>query len=297
MKNKKFLSSLLCAAAFFLFDIPSCCAIDTAVYFPDLQPDADGRIETLNNEGGMAPTATGAELWLLEDLKKGELQNARLLEIGPAFGRLPIELFTNGFSGQYTAIDLSEDHLHHLHEALKKLEPSPDSVHSMVGRFPDATQSLPSNSFDIIVVTHVFHFLDPQQLNQSLEELYRLLVPEGKVYLTLKTPYSTRYRNFIPVYEDNVREGRAHPGYMESVAMWVDPATVTPEKFERLKSRHLYFFSKEDLKNVFEEHYFEVVLCDERPLSYSSPIWEAPAQYEGREEAAIVAVKPTRSKN
>jgi len=274
-----------------LFKLTTCSAIDTAEYFPDLKPDADGRIETLNNEGGMAPSATGAEVWLLSDLKKQDTTNLRLLEIGPAFGRFPIELFNEGFKGTYTAIELSDDHLRYLHQALNKLSIEHGKVQSIIGRFPTDTMHLANGSFDVIVITHVFHFFEPQHFDQALEELNRLLVPGGKIYLTAKTPYSNRYKSFIPVYEQRVKNQQAYPGYIADVGAWVDPDTITPERLQKLYGRHLYFFTKEDLNQVFIKNNFKVARCEEIPLGYSSPIWQAPKKYANREDAVILAVK------
>jgi len=275
------------------FNLTTCLAIDTFEYFPNLKPDTDGRIETLNNEGGMAPSATGAELWLIADLKKQETKSLRLLEIGPAFGRLPIELFGEGFKGSYTAIDLSEEHLTYLRQALNKFSLVQDRIQTIAGRFPKDTEHLANASFDIIVITHVFHFFEPQHFKQALAELNRLLAPGGKLYLTAKTPYSNRYKSFIPVYEQRIRDQQANPGYIDNVGAWVDPATITPERLQKLYGRHLYFFTKEDLNQVFKNNNFKIVRCEEIPLGYLSPIWQAPAEYANREDAIILVMKIT----
>jgi len=268
-----------------------CLAIDLGTYFPDFKPDSDGRLETLNNEGGMAPIATGAERWLLADLKQQDNKNTRLLEIGPAFGRFPIELFQEGFSGSYTAIDLSEEHLSYLRQSLSKFPKSKDKIRTIAGRFPADTKNLPDNSFDVIVVTHVFHFFEPQYFDQSLAELHRLLTPGGKLYLTAKTPYSNRYKRFIPVYKQRIRDKATNPGYIDNVSEWVDPTTIAPERLKKLYGRHLYFFTKEDLNKIFKDNNFKVVRCEEIPLGYDSPIWQAPKEYANREDAVILAVK------
>lgn len=291
-QNKKITSWFKIIIVALVLNAQQCFAIDLAAYFPGLKPDADGRLETLNNEGGMAPTATGAELWLLADLKQQDNKKIRLLEIGPAFGRLPIELFMDGFNGSYTAIDLSEEHLTYLRQSLNKFPESKTKVNTIAGRFPQDTKNLPNNSFDVIVITHVFHFFEPQHFDHSLAELNRLLAPGGKIYLTAKTPYSTRYNSFIPVYEHRIREKIANPGYIDNVAAWVDPTTITPERLQKLHGRHLYFFTKEDLSRIFKTNNFKVVRCEEIPLGYDSPIWQAPKGYENREDAVILAEKP-----
>jgi SAM-dependent methyltransferase len=140
---------------------------------------------------------------------------------------MPVELFMQGFNGNYTAIDLSSEHLNYLQQALNKFPNAKNKVHTITGRFPQDTKNLKSGSFDIIIITHVFHFFEPQHFDQALTELNRLLAHGGKIYLTAKTPYSMRYRSFIPVYEQRVREHKPNPGYIDNVAAWVDPATIT----------------------------------------------------------------------
>lgn len=275
----------------FLFYVTLAYAINPSEYFPDLKPDADGRIETLNNEGAMAPVATGAEIWLLSDLKNQDTQKLRILEIGPAYGRLPVELFISGFKGKYTAIDLSADHLAHLKQALTKFQNAVNTVQTITGRFPEATQTLADGSFDIIVVTHVFHFFEPAQFNSSLNELHRLLAKNGRIYLTAKTPYSTRYKKFIPVYEQRLKQGANNPGYIDNVGEWADPSTIAPERLKKLFGRHLYFFTKEDLSKIFKASQFSVARCEEVSLGYSSAIWQAPKEYTNREDVVILAVK------
>lgn len=276
----------------YLLQTTVCFAIDTDQYFPGLKPDADGRIETLNNKGGMAPAATGAERWLLADLKRENTENINILEIGPAYGRMPVELFSQDFQGSYTAIDLSQEHLDYLKKSLKHFPEVEQSVKLITGEFPKHTRNLAPNSFDIILATHVFHFFDVKQFDQAMSEIWRLLTPGGKVYVTVKTPYSLRYRKFIPVYLERKRKHQANPGYMENVGAWVDPKTIDPARLQKLYGLHLYFFGKEDLKKSFTKHRFIVKRCEEMPLGYTSSVWQAPTEYAGREDAVILAVKP-----
>lgn len=259
-------------------------------YYPTLAIDQDGRIETLNNEGGMAPSATGAEIWLLKDLQSSN-KDLRVLEIGPAFGRLAIELFSQGFQGHYTALDLSNDHLQHMHHALAKFPNAQGKTADIIGRFPQATASLPDNSYDVIVVTHVFHFFKPEDFDKSTAELHRLLTPGGKIYITAKTPYSTRYKSFISVYEQRVNENNANPGFIDNVAAWVDPSTIDPARLQKLQGRHLYFFTKNDMAKIFAKNQFKIEKCEELPLGYKSNIWQAPKEYANREDVALVASK------
>ncbi len=266
-------------------------AINTREYFTNLTPDADGRIETLNNEGGMAPSATGAEKWLLNDLKLQDTANLRILEIGPAFGRLGIELYLQNFKGEYVAIDLSQEHLNHLQSALDRFPSAKNRINTKKGRFPQDSNQFKGESFDIIVITHVFHFFEPSEFHLALKEIHRLLTPNGKIYLTAKTPYSNRYHSFIPVYEQRVQNKEPNPGYIDNVGEWVDPATIEPERLKKLYGRHLYFFTKEDLINLFKENNFKIAKCAEIPLGYNSPIWQAPKEYADREDAVILAIK------
>mgnify|MGYP000278791992 CR=1 FL=1 len=295
MNTKQGLFWLKIAAFAFFLHANVAYAINLNEFFPGLKPDIDGRIETLNNKGGMAPQATGAEIWLLADLKTQYNENTRLLEIGPAFGRMPVELFSNDFQGNYTAIDLSTEHLDYLRKSLQKFPEAKDSIKLITGEFPQASKQLAAGSFDIILATHVFHFFTPKQFDAAVDELWRLLAPGGKVYITVKTPYSQRYNKFIPVYLERKRKSAAHPGYIDNVGYWVDPTTIAPERLQKLYGLHLYFFGKEDLKKIFVQHKFKIARCEEVALGYESPIWQAPKAYADREDAVILAIKPKKN--
>lgn len=275
-----------------ILNVPACLAIDLGKYFPDLHPDADGRIETLNNKGGMAPIATGSERWLLADLKHQNTEKLRILEVGPAFGRMAVELFKQNFQGSYTAIELSSEHLQHLKIALSHFPTAEQNVTLIAGEFPFDTNNLSSGSFDIILATHVFHFFNNTQLDSVMQEIKRLLAPGGKTYVTVKTPYSQRYCSFIPTYLERKRINHDNPGYMASLGPWIDPSSQSVERLQKLQGRHMYVFSKDDLQNIFVKHQFQVKRCEEMSLGYKSATWQAPEEYADREDAGILAIKP-----
>lgn len=101
---------------------------------------------------------------------------------------------------------------------------------------PEELKDLPDNSFDIITMWHVLeHVTD---LNTEIHHLQRLLKKDGKLVLALPN-----YKSYDAEY------------YKEKWAAYDVP-------------RHLYHFSKESIRNIFEKNNFQLI--DIKPLKWDS---------------------------
>ena len=101
---------------------------------------------------------------------------------------------------------------------------------------PEKLKDLPDNSFDIITMWHVLeHVTD---LNTEIHHLKRLLKKDGKLVLALPN-----YKSYDAKY------------YKEKWAAYDVP-------------RHLYHFSKESIRNIFEKNNFQLI--DIKPLKWDS---------------------------
>lgn len=251
-------------------------------------PDVDGRIETLNNKGAMAPTPDIISQQFMEDLTKFK-QSLNVLEIGPAYGNTAMEIVANNnFLGIYTVLDMSKKHIEIIQRRYQK-ECSHKSMKFVVGKFPEILQEQ-RGKYDAILMSHVIHF-DPENVEASIRTLHQLLKPGGRAYVVTKTPYSNRYASFIPIFTERKARGERFPGLMHNVSTYADPAFTSPQKLKELEGCKLQVFDVEILTRLFQAAGFQINVCKEFSLGYDSEVWKAPPGYKGREDIGIIAQK------
>lgn len=130
-------------------------------------------IEEINNFLG------DLDIYLLDQVLKGNIQKGRLLDIGFGEGRNLIHFFQAGY--EVFGIELDKSCLALIQLFAKNLDyPYPD-------RFRQASATgipFDSESFDTIVCCRLFHFLSPREKEEAWNEIHRLLVKDGLVYFS-----------------------------------------------------------------------------------------------------------------
>lgn len=76
--------------------------------------------------------------------------------------------------------------------------------------------NFPDNSFDGVLISHVFHYLTPQEITSLLPKLFRWLKPGGRLYIQA---FNIKFEDFSwyqPTYEENIKAGVQWPGFIEN---------------------------------------------------------------------------------
>jgi len=161
-------------------------------------------VPTLNGTGFMFEVRDGfAEDWIRFAGGSGE----PVLEIGCAYGVAAIPALEAG--GRVVACDMEPKHLEILEQ---RVAPSLRPQHTCVPGALPAVDFTPG-TFGAILCSRVLHFLNGEEIDQSVAKMASWLRPGGRLYLVADTPYGI-WRNFIPAFEQAKREGQRWPGMM-----------------------------------------------------------------------------------
>ncbi len=124
--------------------------------------------------------------WLLMDLERSPVtrpqQALRLLDFGCGTGDMMQILRKLGFSGHMEGCDVSEAMLAEA-AARWSCGPIPPLHKCEIGR-----TSFPSDYFDLIVVSCVFHHIVPDTRSEVLRELVRIIRPAGRLVIFEHNP-------------------------------------------------------------------------------------------------------------
>jgi ubiquinone/menaquinone biosynthesis C-methylase UbiE len=126
--------------------------------------------------------------WLMMDLERSplsqRLQALRLLDFGCGTGSMMEMLRKLGFRGSIEGCDVSEGMLAEA-AARWTCGPVPPLHRCEIGRTP-----FPSNHFDLIVVSCVFHHIAPELRQKVLKEIVRITSPGGRLVVFEHNPHN-----------------------------------------------------------------------------------------------------------
>lgn len=116
-------------------------------------------------------------------------------------------------------------------------------------KIEDVSKKMPykAKTFDFVYARLVLHYLTKQQLDAALKEIYRVLKPNGKVFIVARNNKEWEIRK---------------PEYVISY----DEKTNMTEYYEQWKKevvRQRQFLSQQQLKDVLEEHKFKIVSAND----------------------------------
>jgi SAM-dependent methyltransferase len=200
------------------------------------------------------------------DIAQKEIQ---VLDIGCGSGVDVRTIVKNG--GRVFAIDAEPEPLSILIKSLDSQHLS--SVFVSLGKFPDKFE-LESNAFDAIILGHVIHYMNPNQLQKTFEQSYDALKHSGRLLLSTN---SFEY-NFSPSWN------------LESYASWKNKTLrksagyIFPTYKAEYSSQphysakaHLqdFDFTAHNLKHagflVLEKHFFSIVYSKHEGKYISTP--------------------------
>lgn len=111
-------------------------------------------------------------------------------------------------------------------------------------KLEDVSKSMPyrDNTFDFVYARLVLHYLTKQQLNDALNEIYRVLKPNGLLFVVArnKKEWELRKPEFIISYDENTN------------------MTTYYEQWKKEKIRTRQFLSQKQLETVVLNHGFSV---------------------------------------
>ena len=166
--------------------------------------------------------------------------------------------------------------------------------------FPDCVH-FEDNSFSGILCSEVFHFLDHSEVIASVWELYRLLIPGGRVVVTCASENMQAFQK-IGLKKMKTEERRKSPLKLSAVhnffnfikkAAELDGSQLALELYEHHKiatKSYFNYFNPDQLAAVFSQLGFEIEMVTTGPAPFY-PLWE----HGDHDQVRIVARKPTIS--
>lgn len=257
--------------------------------------DKDGRVQTLNRMGASAPVwdeeADEAIKAFIKYIEKHKV-SLDVLDVGGCYGDVMQTVLRKAPQTHY---DLNDLYPKHLFIAAKKIHDSRLPTHNIKFLLGNIVQDWGIESkYDAILIARVLHYLSPEQMNQALAHLYKLLKPGGKIFIIAITPYVRRFQKFIPEYEKRVKQGEPYPGYVTSLYSWLNDDAITNTPKTSINPNPFLFLDKEVLRKALKDEGFIIESCCLKHMHYNSPDWQMP---EGPGEHIIaIARKPLKGK-
>ncbi len=265
-------------------------ALSSYTHYKLQQPaaESDGRVQTLNEKGAMSPVFDLATQAFIE-----QSADKKVLEIGGAYGKVMLEMLKKHPKTVYHINDLDERHLfiasHHLEQAYKQKEIERAALNNL--RYISgniASVAFPMNEkYDAILIARVMHFFSPEQMTIAIDNITKLLKPDGKVYVIAITPYVKRYQAFIPEYEKRLANHELYPGYVVSLAGWLNVNSTNSAQQAAISKEPFMFLDDKVLQRAFAKAGLKILKCQTTPLGYASESWAL----DGRENVILIAQK------
>ena len=100
----------------------------------------------------------------------------------------------------------------------------------------------PDNTFDYVYARLVLHYLDKQQLNEALNEIYRVLKPNGILFVVARNnkEWELSKKEFIIEYDEKTN------------------ITTYYEQWKKDKIRKRQFLSEKQIQSILLEHGFKI---------------------------------------
>ncbi len=253
------------------------------------KPGSDGCIQTLNKKGEVSEVFDYAMQKFLI-FSKGK----RVLEIGGCYGDVMLLALKKSEATKYVLSDLDERHVFIAAKCLYKkikqnwLDPkSSNQVEFVQADVTNTLQIQKLGQYDVIYVGNVFHLLTPEQFELAVNNLFLLLKPKGRIYVTAFSPYLKPYKDFIPEYKKNAKAGEKYPGFIKSLGNYVNSDGPTPISIKNMLGDPFFSLDVKTLRRTFQDNGFKVLECKYVPFSHNSRLWS----YDGREYVIIIAEK------
>ena len=229
-----------------------------------------GLIPCLNGRGFMEQDLNNISKSFVEE--SSELEGLSL-DVGCAYGIASIAALKKG--SKVLASDMDQAHL----DILLKETPEElkDNLTTKLGTLPNI--DFKNESFMTIHCSRCLHFLTPNELIETLRNMYNWIQPGGRIYLITDTCYSGPWKNYLPEFEKKLEAGDPFPGFIENVLDCLPisrlPKGMTP---------HMNCLDPDTLSRECKSAGFEIITS-----KYFGPS-RASSNY-GKDHAGIIAIK------
>ncbi|KKQ92339.1 MAG: type 11 methyltransferase [Candidatus Woesebacteria bacterium GW2011_GWB1_39_10] len=121
-------------------------------------------------------------------------KSKNILDAGCGMGRTLKYLLDEGVDkNNITGVDISEDML----KIAKNNVPSVKTLKTDLSKFET------KNKFDLILCTHVLHYLDNEDFTKTLKNFYKLLKPKGILLFVVTHPVRTTRHNLAEYFKND----------------------------------------------------------------------------------------------
>ena len=165
--------------------------------------------------------------------------NGWVLDVGSAFGLVALAALEKG--AKVVCNDLSKDHLAFVESKATNL----DNLYLLCGDFLALEYE---KTFKAIHISRVIHFLEPKLVEKAFELFKKILDEDGKVFLTVETPYLKNWQSFIPVFEHQKAENIEYAGFID------EPNKYESSGYHENLPKHINFFDMTLLKQLADKH-------------------------------------------
>ncbi len=239
-----------------------------------IQPEVkDALVVTLNRMGYMFAKP---EKYIQAFIDFSHHAPGPVLDIGAAYGLATLLALEKG--AYVIANDLDERHL----QILKSKVPHSrlDHLEIKLGRMPNEID-FEENSLGAVLASRVLSFVLPEEIELSLEKIFKWLKPGGKFFFLGGSPYMGTFQNFLPTYEKRKAEGQQWPGLIENISFY------TPERADDLPG-FVHLFDREVLSRSLRKAGFTI-----EELGFNAALEECPQdmKFDGREQIGAIAIK------
>ncbi|MBT8442714.1 MAG: class I SAM-dependent methyltransferase [Gammaproteobacteria bacterium] len=188
----------------------------------NLLPDSpvEGLVPTMNNTGWMTVTLDDVST---EFTRYAGSIDEEALDIGCAYGIATLAALECG--ARVCACDMDAGHLDIVERRVDS--GMKDRLRCVQGAMPDI--DFDPGSFGAVLASRVLHFLNGEQVEQTLAKMHDWLIPGGRVFLVADSPYTGPWRTLSDDYERRKAAGEPWPGFVADYAQFL-PAGQDPSK-------------------------------------------------------------------
>ncbi len=159
-----------------------------------------------------------------------------IMDIGGAIGIQAFPLLTAG--AKVTVVDLSDTDLKKLTDSIP--HDLRQNLETITANFPNSTNLNRQdwkNKFNIILMSHVAHYLTGDELRTGIQSIWKWLKPGGRLFFQALTPYSNPYAWRMFQDEEAQKQGAEWPGYFTESEK-IDFKNQFPEKNVTMFDKH-----------------------------------------------------------
>jgi SAM-dependent methyltransferase len=196
-----------------------------------------------------------------------------ILDVGAAYGVATLPALRAGAT--VVANDIDSSHLIHI-TRMASQENLEGRLTTQLGRFPFVRDL---EELHAIHCSNVLHFLSGKELLLAFSYARRALLPGGKMFIQVGTPYAGHIRKFFPIYEERLLRGDAWPGEIE------DTRPFVAEEIRDEVPRLLHLLDRKTLCGALQLAGFDL----EHASYYSRPGLPEVCRNDGRENLGVVA--------